>query len=68
MALATLLPHEEQLLRMRFGIGAVGGHTRDDIGRILALPRERVLEIESRALRKLRRPSRVLRASSGGRV
>ena len=68
MVLATLMPHEEQLLRMRFGIGEIGDHTRDEIGRILALPRARVLEIESRALRKLRRPSPALRLRSATRV
>ena len=68
MVLATLMPHEEQLLRMRFGIGEPADHTRDEIGRILALSRERILEIESRALRKLRRPNRVVRLSGTGRI
>ncbi len=68
MVLATLMPHEERVLRMRFGIGGSGDHTRDEVGRILALPRARVVEIESRALRRLRRPSPALRLSAATRV
>ena len=68
MVLATLMPNEERVLRMRFGIGERADHTRDEIGRILALSRARVLEIESRALRKLRRPSPALRLSSATRI
>jgi hypothetical protein len=61
MVLATLLPHEEQVLRMRFGIEGANERTADELGRIRMLPRDRILKIESRALRKLRRPAWIAR-------
>jgi RNA polymerase primary sigma factor len=56
MVLAILMPREAQVLRMRFGIGDASVHTAEEIGRSFALSREQILQIESRALRKLRSP------------
>jgi DNA-binding CsgD family transcriptional regulator len=52
--LATLTPREEEVLRMRFGIGVAGGHTLHEVGQDFEVTRERVRQIEGRALRKLR--------------
>jgi len=54
--LRTLVPREEQVLRLRFGVGCAREHTLEEIGEDLAVTRERVRQIELRALRKLRRP------------
>jgi RNA polymerase primary sigma factor len=54
--LQTLVPREEQVLRLRFGVGCGREHTLDEIGAGLDVTRERVRQIELRALRKLRRP------------
>ncbi|HEY8369362.1 MAG TPA: sigma-70 family RNA polymerase sigma factor [Thermodesulfobacteriota bacterium] len=54
-ALATLTPREEQVLRMRFGLGTEPEHTLEEAGRRLNVTRERVRQIEARALAKLRR-------------
>ncbi|HEX7124618.1 MAG TPA: sigma-70 family RNA polymerase sigma factor [Thermodesulfobacteriota bacterium] len=54
-ALATLTPREEQVLRMRFGLGAEPEHTLEEAGKRLNVTRERVRQIEARALAKLRR-------------
>jgi len=56
--LATLTPREEQVLRLRFGIGERTDHTLEEVGTRFAVTRERIRQIESKALRKLRHPSR----------
>ena len=62
--LATLTPREEQVLRMRFGIGKSTDHTLEEVGRDFSVTRERIRQIEAQALRKLRRPSRSQRLRS----
>jgi RNA polymerase primary sigma factor len=57
-ALAAISPREERILRMRFGIGVSKEHTLDEIGRQFAITRERIRQIEAKALRKLKHPSR----------
>lgn len=57
--LSTLTPREEKVLRMRFGIGMARDHTLEEVGRELSLTRERVRQIEAKALRKLKHPSRI---------
>ncbi|MFQ5917761.1 MAG: RNA polymerase sigma factor RpoD [Candidatus Binatia bacterium] len=59
--LATLTPREEQVLRMRFGIGEKSDHTLEEVGQKFAVTRERIRQIEAKALRKLRHPSRTRR-------
>jgi len=59
--LATLTPREEQVLRMRFGIGEKSDHTLEEVGQKFAVTRERIRQIEAKALRKLRHPSRTKR-------
>lgn len=56
--LATLTPREEKVLRMRFGIGEKYDHTLEEVGRDFKVTRERIRQIEAKALRKLRHPSR----------
>jgi RNA polymerase primary sigma factor len=56
--LATLGPREEQVLKMRFGIGERSNHTLEEVGQDFAVTRERIRQIEAKALRKLRHPSR----------
>jgi RNA polymerase sigma factor RpoD-like protein len=56
--LSTLTPREEQVLRMRFGIGGETVHTLEEIGRGFHLSRERIRQIEVKALKKLRHPCR----------
>jgi RNA polymerase primary sigma factor len=56
--LATLTPREEKVLRMRFGIGERADHTLEEVGRDFEVTRERIRQIEAKALRKLRHPSR----------
>ena len=56
--LATLTPREEQILRMRFGIGERSDFTLEEVGQRFAVTRERIRQIEAKALRKLRNPSR----------
>ncbi len=56
--LGTLTPREEQVLRMRFGIGGEAVHTLEEIGRGFHLSRERIRQIEVKALKKLRHPCR----------
>ena len=58
--LATLTPREEKVLRMRFGIGEKSEHTLEEVGHDFALTRERIRQIEAKALLKLRHPSRTL--------
>ncbi len=57
-ALATLTPREEKVLRMRFGIGEKSDHTLEEVGQDFTVTRERIRQIEAKALRKLRHPSR----------
>ena len=59
--LATLTPREEKVLRMRFGIGQKADHTLEEVGRDFDVTRERIRQIEAKALRKLRHPSRAKR-------
>jgi len=59
--LATLTPREEQVLRLRFGIGERSDHTLEEVGTRFAVTRERIRQIEAKALRKLRHPTRARR-------
>ena len=56
--LASLTPREERILRMRFGIGMNGDHTLQEVGQQFSVTRERIRQIEAKALRKLQHPSR----------
>ena len=56
--LSTLTPREEKVLRMRFGIGEKSDHTVEEVGKDFDVTRERIRQIEAKALRKLRHPSR----------
>jgi RNA polymerase primary sigma factor len=62
--LATLTPREERVLRMRFGIGMNTEHTLEEVGQQFSVTRERIRQIEAKALRKLKHPgrSRMLRS------
>ncbi|HLH89665.1 MAG TPA: sigma-70 family RNA polymerase sigma factor [Xanthobacteraceae bacterium] len=55
-AIGTLTPREERILRMRFGIGGMAEHTLEEVGQIFGVTRERIRQIEARALMKLRDP------------
>jgi len=59
--LKSLTPREELVLRMRFGVGDGSEHTLEEVGRSFNVTRERIRQIESKALRKLRHPSRASR-------
>jgi len=65
-ALATLTPREERVLRLRFGIGEKSDHTLGEVGKDFSVTRERIRQIEAKALRKLRHPvrRRILQAFS----
>lgn len=56
--LASLTPREERVLRMRFGVGMNSDHTLEEVGQQFAVTRERIRQIEAKALRKLKHPSR----------
>jgi len=56
--LSTLTPREEKVLRMRFGIGERTDHTLEEVGKFFAVTRERIRQIEAKALRKIKHPSR----------
>jgi RNA polymerase primary sigma factor len=56
--LASLTPREERVLRMRFGIGINTDHTLEEVGKQFSVTRERIRQIEAKALRKLKHPSR----------
>ena len=60
----TLTPREEKVLRMRFGIGTSSDHTLEEVGQHFEVTRERIRQIEAKALRKLRHPSRSKRLKS----
>jgi RNA polymerase primary sigma factor len=62
--LATLTPREEKVLRMRFGIGEKSDHTLEEVGQDFFVTRERIRQIEAKALRKLRHPSRCKKLKS----
>jgi RNA polymerase primary sigma factor len=57
-ALADLPPREQRILRMRFGIGGTNEHTLEEIGKVFGVTRERIRQIETKALEKLRHPAR----------
>ncbi len=57
-ALQTLTPREERVLRMRFGIGVSSDHTLEQVGQQFFVTRERIRQIEAKAIRKLKHPSR----------
>ena len=56
--LKTLTPREEKVIKMRFGVGEGSEHTLEEVGKDFAVTRERIRQIEAKALRKLRHPSR----------
>jgi RNA polymerase primary sigma factor len=56
--LRTLSPREEKIIRMRFGMEDGSEHTLEEVGRAFSVTRERIRQIEAKALRKLRHPSR----------
>ena len=58
-ALKTLTPREEQVLKMRFGLEDGREQTLEEVGRRFSVTRERIRQIEAKALRKLRHPSRM---------
>ena len=57
-AIAALTPYEERVLRMRFGIGMNADHTLEEVCEEFSVTRERIRQIEAKALRKLKHPSR----------
>jgi RNA polymerase primary sigma factor len=56
--LASLTPREERIVRMRFGLGMNSNHTLEEVGKQFSVTRERIRQIEAKALRKLKHPSR----------
>ncbi|MBW2456418.1 MAG: RNA polymerase sigma factor RpoD [Deltaproteobacteria bacterium] len=66
--LRTLTPREEKIIRMRFGIGEKGSHTLEEVGQKFNVTRERIRQIEAKALRKLRHPSRAKQLARLGQV
>ena len=65
--LASLTPREERVLRMRFGIGMNTDHTLEEVGQQFSVARERIRQIEAKALRKLKHPSRSPEAEEKGK-
>jgi RNA polymerase primary sigma factor len=63
-ALTTLTPHEAKILRLRFGIDSGTDHTLEELGQQFEVTRERIRQIEAKALRKLRHPARSGRLKS----
>jgi RNA polymerase primary sigma factor len=59
--LKTLTPREERVIKMRFGLEDGSEHTLEQVGETFAVTRERIRQIEAKALRKLRHPSRSTR-------
>jgi RNA polymerase primary sigma factor len=59
--LATLTPREERVVRMRFGLGEKYDHTLEEVGQVFDVTRERVRQIEAKALRKLKHPTRAVK-------
>ncbi len=57
-ALAELTPREQRILRMRFGLGGESDHTLEEVGKVFGVTRERIRQIEAKALEKLRDPAR----------
>jgi len=62
--LGTLTPREAKVLRMRFGLSMNTDHTLEEVGKQFDVTRERIRQIEAKALRKLRHPSRAERLKS----
>jgi RNA polymerase primary sigma factor len=62
--LASLTPREERVLRMRFGIGMNTDHTLEEVGQQFSVTRERIRQIEAKALRKLKHPSQLARCGA----
>jgi RNA polymerase primary sigma factor len=62
--LATLTPREEKVVRMRFGIGEKYDHTLEEVGQVFEVTRERIRQIEAKAIKKLKHPSRSKRLRS----
>jgi RNA polymerase primary sigma factor len=62
--LSTLTPKEERVIRMRFGIGEKCDHTLEEVGQVFEVTRERIRQIEAKALRKLKHPARSRRLRS----
>lgn len=63
-ALDGLTPREQRILRMRFGIGGTADHTLEEVGKVFGVTRERIRQIEAKALAKLRHPARALKLAS----
>jgi RNA polymerase primary sigma factor len=59
--LKSLTPREEKIIRLRFGLDDGSEHTLEEVGQSFAVTRERIRQIEAKALRKLRHPSRSFR-------
>jgi RNA polymerase primary sigma factor len=59
--LSNLTPREERVLRMRFGIGMDADHTLEEVGKQFSVTRERIRQIEAKALRKLQHPKRIIK-------
>jgi RNA polymerase primary sigma factor len=62
--LRTLSPREEKIIRMRFGMEDGSEHTLEEVGQAFSVTRERIRQIEAKALRKLRNPSRACELKS----
>jgi RNA polymerase primary sigma factor len=58
LVLASLTPREERIVRMRFGLGMNSDHTLEEVGQQFSVTRERIRQIEAKAIRKLKHPSR----------